>query len=206
MGENEPMSDERNMKPEDAALWAKVAASVDERFADKPDAQAFARMARQVTARKKPPATPPKVAAPVPPPRPASPKRPGPGGLDRRTRQKMLRGNVAIEATLDLHGLSVREAHAELRAFLVSCRRRGLRTVRVVTGKGAAPFVRHTLHGYEARHDAAHTGKLRRLLPEWLHEPDIAPHVAGFAPAHPRHGGGGAWYVRLRRRERGVAP
>ena len=42
-------------------------------------------------------------------------------------------------------------------------------------------------------------GRLRRLVLEWLNEPEFRTHVSGFQPAHPRHGGGGALYVRLRR-------
>jgi DNA-nicking Smr family endonuclease len=40
---------------------------------------------------------------------------------------------------------------------------------------------------------------LRRLVSEWLHETEFREHVLGFQPAHPKHGGGGAYYVRLRR-------
>jgi DNA-nicking Smr family endonuclease len=32
-----------------------------------------------------------------------------------------------------------------------------------------------------------------------MHEPEFRRHVSGFQPAHPKHGGGGAYYVRLRR-------
>ena len=39
-------------------------------------------------------------------------------------------------------------------------------------------------------------------LPEWLHEPEFRAHVSGFQPAHPKHGGGGAFYVKLRRDRR----
>ena len=42
-------------------------------------------------------------------------------------------------------------------------------------------------------------GLLRRLLPEWLNEPDFRTLVSGFQPAHPKHGGGGAFYVKIRR-------
>jgi len=43
-------------------------------------------------------------------------------------------------------------------------------------------------------------GVLRRRLPEWLRDPDIAPMTTGYASAHRRHGGDGAWYVFLRQR------
>ena len=71
-------------------------------------------------------------------------------GIDRRTRQKLTRGQLEYEARLDLHGHSVAEAHARLVRFLDQSRRRDLRLVLVITGKGASPFARHTLHGARA--------------------------------------------------------
>ncbi len=75
----------------------------------------------------------------------------------------------------------------------------GQRLVLVITGKGASPFARHTLHGAEHFHAPEREGRLRRLLTEWLHEAEFRAHVSGFQPAHPKHGGGGAFYVKLRR-------
>ena len=42
-------------------------------------------------------------------------------------------------------------------------------------------------------------GVLRSQLPHWLEAPSLRPYIAALRPAHPRHGGGGAWYVILRR-------
>ncbi|MEL6664227.1 MAG: Smr/MutS family protein [Pseudomonadota bacterium] len=42
-------------------------------------------------------------------------------------------------------------------------------------------------------------GVLRRNFLEWLSSGRASPHVSGYAPAHARHGGGGAFYVFLRR-------
>jgi DNA-nicking Smr family endonuclease len=74
----------------------------------------------------------------------------------------------------------------------------------VITGKGASPFTQHTLHGADHYHAPERQGRLRRLAPEWFHEREFRQHIAGFQPAHPRHGGGGAFYVRLRKKERTV--
>ena len=139
-----------------------------------------------------PPAKKPVPAAAPPPPPPL-------GQFDRRTRQKLTRGNVDIEARLDLHGHSAALAHTELLRFLVSCRNQGKRSVLVITGKGCSPFARHTLHGADHFHTPERQGRLRRLIPEWLNEYPFRSHVSGFQPAHPRHGGGGAFYVRLRK-------
>ena len=135
---------------------------------------------------------------------PAKPSTPPPlTGLDRRTTQKLSRGKAEIEARLDLHGFSVELARVELRRFLMEARREGLRTILVITGKGESPFARHTLHGKDTWHAPERMGRLRRAVTDWFEEPEFRAHISGFQPAHPRHGGGGAYYVRLRRHDRG---
>ncbi len=123
-------------------------------------------------------------------------------GLDRRMRQRLARGQVEYEARLDLHGMSVEAARLALLRFLAESTAQGRRLVLVITGKGAAPFARHTLHGTSHFDTPERQGRLRRKLPEWLAEDDMRVYVAGYQPAHPRHGGGGAFYVRIRRSER----
>ncbi len=123
-------------------------------------------------------------------------------GLDRRMRQRLTRGQVEYEARLDLHGLGVQAARLALLHFLVESAAQGRRLVLVITGKGAAPFARHTLHGSSHFDTPERQGRLRRKLSEWLSEDDMRAYVAGYQPAHPRHGGGGAFYVRIRRSNR----
>ena len=119
--------------------------------------------------------------------------------LDRRTRQKLLRGQAEIDARLDLHGETATTAPHVLAGFLRRARDRGHRTVLVMTGKGSGDYVRHTLHSADHWHAPERQGLLRRSFPEWIESPAIRDLVSGYQPAHPRHGGGGAWYVRLRR-------
>ena len=120
-------------------------------------------------------------------------------GFDRRTEQKFMRGKVEIESRLDLHGMNLEEARMRLLDFIVHRRMQGLRIVLVITGKGASPFTSHTLHGRDHFYAPEREGRLRRQLPEWLHEAQFRTHVSGFQQAHPKHGGGGAFYVKLRR-------
>jgi DNA-nicking Smr family endonuclease len=120
-------------------------------------------------------------------------------GLDRRMAQKMSRGKVEIERRIDLHGASVELARVQLLRFLRDAHGDGVRTILVITGKGASPFSGHTLHGLSHFHSPERQGRLRRMLPEWLHEAEFRLLVSGYQPAHPRHGGGGAFYLRLRR-------
>ena len=72
---------------------------------------------------------------------------PAANSLDRRTRQRLLRGKAEIEGRLDLHGDSAEVAYVRLRGFLGTAQGRGLRLVLVITGKGSGSYVRHTLHG-----------------------------------------------------------
>ncbi|MDX5365836.1 MAG: Smr/MutS family protein [Alphaproteobacteria bacterium] len=155
------------------------------------------------------PAAPPESqavrAAPAailaPPPRPRAPLEPPPlGPLERRTSQKLARGQIEIEATIDLHGHSQERAHGALLDFVARSRGRGLRCVLVITGKGASPYARHTLHGSTFYEVPERQGVLRSAVPRWLGEAEFRLHVSGFQPAHPKHGGGGAFYLWLRKK------
>ena len=125
--------------------------------------------------------------------------------MDRRTAQRLSRGQIEPEARLDLHGEGLEQARIKLLHFLSAQRQLGIRFVLVITGKGASPFARHTLHGTTHFHAPEREGRLRREVPLWLHEENFRLHVVGFQPSHPRHGGGGAFYVRLRRMHGQVA-
>ena len=144
------------------------------------------------------------VPQPVPAAKPSENKPSGPPPLaafDRRTSQKMVRGQADIDARIDLHGLSIEMARFHLLDFLSTRRSRGARVVLVITGKGASPFSSHTLHGQVHFDTPEREGKLRRALPRWLEDAAFRIHVIGYQPAHPRHGGGGAFYVKLRKPE-----
>jgi DNA-nicking Smr family endonuclease len=119
--------------------------------------------------------------------------------MDRRTAQRLSRGQIDPEARLDLHGEGVETARIKLLHFLSAERHQGSRIVLVISGKGASPYARHTLHGTSHFHAPEREGRLRREVPLWLHEESFRLHVVGFQPAHPKHGGGGAFYVRLRK-------
>ncbi len=57
-------------------------------------------------------------------------------GVQDAVLRKLRRGQYRTEAELDLHGLRVEAARAELRAFLAEARFRQLRSLRIVHGKG----------------------------------------------------------------------
>ncbi len=186
-------------KPPDFELWTEVAASVKPLHRRKSVSPSPLRgikgEGRSGGTTRPPPLAPPrkgegdKTKSPPPPIT----------GFDRRTTQKMTRGNIEIERRIDLHGSGVEMARMNLLQFLRGAASDGIRTVLVITGKGASPYSSHTLHGAGHFHSPERQGRLRRLLPEWLHEPEFRALSSGFQPAHPKHGGGGAFYVKIRR-------
>lgn len=187
--------------PPDYALWEDVARTVKplHKAKKKSSAKADSPLPDAKAKTKATPAEPQKAIARPPVSRHLPPPI---TGLDRRQERRMMRGQVEIEARIDLHGTGIERSHDRLLNFLTDARARGLRLVLVITGKGASPFARHTLHGSDHYHAPERQGRLRRLAPEWFHETRFREHIAGFQPAHPRHGGGGAFYVKLRKRER----
>jgi len=135
---------------------------------------------------------PPKGASAATPPSPVARKAPPPlAPLERRLRQKLARGRAAPDAAIDLHGMRRQEAFAALREFLARAQIAGARLVLVVTGKGE-----------RAASVEATPGILRKSVPNWLRGADCRSIVLGFEEASRPHGGAGALYVRLRRRDR----
>jgi len=111
---------------------------------------------------------------------------PAPNVIDRPTHQKIARGRLPIEGKVDLHGMTQSEAHALLLSFLQRAYADGRRHVLVVTGKGSP---------------SRGTGVLRQAVPGWLSTPPFRALVSGHQEAARHHGGEGALYIRLRKRE-----
>jgi len=109
-------------------------------------------------------------------------------GLDRRQALRLKRGQLAIEARLDLHGMTQAEAHRALAGFVAKSHAAGKRVLLVITGKGTPPGA-----------EGPPSGVLRRNVPRWLAEPALRPLVLATAAALRRDGGDGALYLLLRR-------
>jgi DNA-nicking Smr family endonuclease len=102
-------------------------------------------------------------------------------GIQTSSLQKLKRGQFPIEATLDLHGLKAIEADARLEQFIRQAQIRGLRTVRIIHGKG---------HGSEGQQPI-----LKSKVGGWLREFTA---VLAYHSAPPKGGGTGAVDVLLR--------
>ncbi len=218
---------DRRLKEEDARLWEKVTETVSPLQERAPGNSRQAQPEHGApTDKGKPPAIPgpgsrpgdsgpgdsgpgdsgpgdsaaQKAKAKGPPPEPVL-------GIERRLARRLDKGSRAIERVIDLHGLTRDQARARLFQEVAASRERGERRLLVITGKGLSSG-RANEEGGETDlppHETASRGILRRSLPDWLKEDEMARHVVAFEPARPRHGGGGAFYVILRR-SRGKEP
>ncbi len=113
--------------------------------------------------------------------------------VDKATAQRFRRGDLPIDARLDLHGMTQERAHDALVEFLLRAQDRGARCVLVITGKGSL----YSGTGPELqRHDR---GVLKRAVPRWLNAPPLRPIILAISEAQPRHGGSGALYILLKR-------
>lgn len=186
----------RGLSPDDRALWERVRQSVRPirhgRYRGPGDTQAgpvpeppgaeeepipaLREAAASAGASAARAATPEQPIPTLPPLAPFQPKE----------RRRLGRGAAEPDGRLDLHGMRQTAAFHALWAFLQAAQARGARTVLIITGKGRA-----------ADQDS---GILRQVVPRWLAEPQFRGLVVGFEPASRRHGGEGAFYVRLRRR------
>jgi DNA-nicking Smr family endonuclease len=111
--------------------------------------------------------------------------------MDHGTFRKMRRGKTEPETRIDLHGMTLAEAHPALIGFILGAQSAGNRLVLVITGKGK--------RSDDGGPIPQRIGALRHQVPHWLHAAPLGAVVQQIAPAHHRHGGAGAYYVYLRR-------
>ena len=195
------MARRRTLRPEEEDLWQAVARTAKPLHGKQPS---FQRRVEAAAPQPPPPA----------PPEPLSPFRLGeksrlksghslapslpqalaaaPLRMDARAFGKMTRGKLSPEARIDLHGMTLAEAHPELIRFILNAQSAGLRLVLVITGKGK----RGDDHGPIPQR----IGALRHQVPHWLRLAPLGPAVLQVTEAHLKHGGAGAYYVYLRRR------
>jgi DNA-nicking Smr family endonuclease len=174
----------RRLSPEEAELWAKVAATIRPLSRDPVGAP-------QIEVESDP-LPPPRPKGRVPPPRPAAlpPKRSEnlrtatlDGGWDRRLQS----GLVEPDRVLDLHGHSLDRAWEAIDRSLERAIACGDRILLLITGherKGDPPLER---------------GRIRAAVHDWLAHSRHASRIAAVRSAHRRHGGGGSLYVILRK-------
>jgi DNA-nicking Smr family endonuclease len=184
----------RGLSPDEAALWARVAATVKPINPRRVPPSAPAAPQKPLTPpppAKRQKATP--VAAPPAVPKPAAPAQPRAldrHGLDGTWDRKLATAAIQPDFTLDLHGCNLDAAHDRLDYGLTLAADQGARVVLVVTGRPRP---------VDAADRGQKRGAIRAKLLDWLAAGRHASHIAAVRPAHPRHGGAGAVYVVLKR-------
>ncbi|MCK0168432.1 Smr/MutS family protein [Jannaschia sp. S6380] len=111
--------------------------------------------------------------------------------MDARAHRRMKAGKLRPEGTLDLHGMTLDQAHPALLRFILSAHASGKRLVIVVTGKGRTKPSEGPIPN--------RLGVLRHQVPQWLRLAPLVQVVLQVTEAHRSHGGSGAYYVYLRR-------
>ncbi len=119
------------------------------------------------------------ITTPTPAPPPLEPMLTPP---NRQWARQLKRGDLEVDARIDLHGRTELAAHSALLRFIEDAAARGDRSLLVITGKGRDG-----------------KGVLRARLPDWLSSGALGRQVMAIHPAHVKDGGGGAYYVILRK-------
>jgi DNA-nicking Smr family endonuclease len=165
----------RRLSAEEDALWRRVVESV----------RPLHGAAEQ--ARPEAPPAPSIASAPRPAPA-AAPRKAVPGTtLDGSWDKRLSRGLVQPDRMLDLHGHNLATAHDRLDRMLARSIGEGARVLLLITGKPPADA-------------SGKRGRIRAAVGDWLAVSRHAADIAAIRGAHPRHGGGGALYIILRRR------
>ena len=166
----------RRLAPDEQALWERVAASVRPLVRGRSIATA--------PVKAMPAASPAARPAPVVPPSPAPARSQG-NTLDGSWDRAIRRGAIMPDMVIDLHGHTLSAAHAALDHGLERALARGVRVILLVTGR--------------APREGGRRGVIHASFRAWLAASPHARRIAAVRPAHPRHGGAGAFYVVLRR-------
>ena len=173
----------RSLSAEEAALWAKVTATI----------RPLSRDLLDRNAPKPAPTTP--IAVPrgrVPPPRPAPPEPKRAETLQQATLdgswdRKLRTGRLEPDRVLDLHGHTLDWAWQAIDQTLERSIASGDRVLLLITGherKGEPPLAR---------------GRIRAVVHDWLAVSRHASRIAAVRGAHRRHGGGGSLYIIFRK-------
>lgn len=103
--------------------------------------------------------------------------------IEYRVKKRLRRGHEEIEATIDLHGMTLNAAEQAVIKFIESAYISSKKYLLVITGKG--------------REDKEQT--IRNSLPSFLQNPKIKNYIISYEISARHHGGEGAFYIVLRK-------
>lgn len=172
----------RSLNPDEAELWAKVAATIRPLSREKIDLEAAEKPQKQAVVPAVISSRAGTPARPVPRPVPMAERT-----LDGSWDKRLSGGSVEPDRVLDLHGLNLDRAWQAIDRALETSIAAGDRVLLLVTGHhraGDPPVAR---------------GRIRAAVHDWLAASRHASRIAAVRGAHRRHGGGGSLYIVLRR-------
>lgn len=111
--------------------------------------------------------------------------------VDKNTARRFRRGEMGIEATLDLHGYREEEAYDAVINFIKTSYLKGKRSIIIVTGKGTK---RDDDDFFSSK------GVLRERVPQWLNSAELRPFILSYIHPEEKLGGKGALQILLRRK------
>lgn len=173
----------RSLSPDEAELWARVAATIRPLSRERTELQQADNEPKPGQLRSAGPA--PAVRRPV------LPKPIAQRTLDGTWDKRLSGGSVNPDRVLDLHGMTLDRAWRAIDRALEQSIDAGDRVLLLITGHhrpGDPPVER---------------GRIRAAVHDWLAASRHASRIAAVRGAHRRHGGGGSLYIILRRPPRG---
>tara|TARA_B100001093_G_scaffold399543_1_gene387020 strand:+ start:1034 stop:1447 length:414 start_codon:yes stop_codon:yes gene_type:complete len=114
--------------------------------------------------------------------------------LPNKDLNKIINKSYKVKS-LDLHGFTLDEANKKVENFLNNCLSQGVSKVTIVTGKG--------LHSQNDKdpYISKKFGILKHSVPEFLKsKPNLMNKITNITDAEPEDGGGGAFYVFLKKK------
>ncbi|EKE82106.1 DNA endonuclease SmrA [Idiomarina xiamenensis] len=105
-------------------------------------------------------------------------------GVQHGVFKRLRLGKYQLDASLNLHDHSLREARVALFNFVDDCHQRGIRSALIIHGMG--------------KHSKPHPALIKSYVNKWLRELSA---VMAFHSAQRQHGGYGAVYIMLRKND-----
>jgi DNA-nicking Smr family endonuclease len=103
--------------------------------------------------------------------------------IDAKYKKRLKQGDVKLDGSIDLHDLTLHQAHQKFMQFLSQHIAKKSRCLLVITGQGKPKG----------------EGVIRKNFPLWCEDAVIKPFILNLQQAHIKHGGDGAFYLLLRR-------
>ncbi|MBO4285334.1 MAG: Smr/MutS family protein [Alphaproteobacteria bacterium] len=111
--------------------------------------------------------------------------------IDKQTLRRFKKEEMGVEATLDLHGMTLNVAFAAVYQFVLNAYHQGKRAVLIITGKGLNP---DNADIFETK------GVLHKSVPLWLESENLRGLILTYIHPSSKLGGKGALYLLIRKK------